>query len=430
MKWKELYKEKCVTAEEAVSHIKSGDRVVVGHAAGSPELLLKTMVDNKKAYRDVEIVHMVAMGESLYCLPENKPYFIHNSLFAGASTRRAINEGRAMFTAAHNSDIPRLFKDRILPADVTLCMLSMPDAHGYCSFGVSVDYTKPAAESSRLVIAEITPHMPRTLGDSFIHISKVDYIVECDTAPIIMYPPEITSTDRAIGEHCASLIKDGDCLQLGIGALPDSVLGFLKDKKDLGIHTEMFSDGVVDLVEAGVITCERKNFHSNQLVATFLMGTEKLYRFVDDNPAVALFPVDYTNIPEIIARNDNVVSINSALQVDFTGQVASDTIGYMQYSGTGGQADFVRGASLSKGGRSILAFHSTAAGGSISRIVSHLGEGACVCTNRADVHYIVTEYGIANLRGKSVHERAKALISIAHPDFRDQLKREFRKYYR
>ena len=245
-----------------------------------------------------------------------------------------------------------------------------------------------------------------------------------------MHPPVITPTDRAIGGYCAELINDGDCLQLGIGALPDSVLCFLKDKKDLGIHTEMFSDGVVDLVEDGVITCARKNLHPGRLVATFFMGTEKLYRFVNDNPAVAVFPVDYTNLPEIISENDNMVSINSALQVDFTGQVASDTIGYRQYSGIGGQADFVRGASGSKGGRSILAFHSTAVGGTVSRIVAHLDEGACVCTNRADVHYIVTEYGIANLRGKSVHERANALIAIAHPDFRDELRWKFSKYYR
>lgn len=429
MDWELVYKEKLTTAEEAVKHIKSGDRVVAGHAAGSPELLLDEMVKNKEAYRDVEIAHQVAMGKTDYCLPECKPYFTHRSMFVGAGSRQAVKEGRAFYTPVNNSDLPRLFTKRILPVDVTLCMLSMPDEHGYCSFGVSVDFTKPAAESSKMVIAEVTPNMPRVLGDSFIHISKIDHIVECNTAPIILQPNKITEVDEAIGGYCAELINDGDCLQLGIGAIPDSVLHFLKDKKDLGIHTEMFSDGVVDLVEEGIINCSRKNYHPGKIVCTFLMGTEKLYKFVDNNPFIQAFPLDYVNAPKVIARNDNVVSINSALQVDFTGQVASDTIGYMQYSGAGGQADFVRGASDSKNGRSILAFRSTAAGGKLSRIVPHLDEGSCVVTNRMDVHYIVTEYGIANLRGKSVIERAKALINIAHPDFRAELRKEFNKLY-
>jgi 4-hydroxybutyrate CoA-transferase len=427
MSWEVLYKRKLVTAEEAVSHIKSGDRVVAGHAAGSPELLLAALVKNKEAYRDVEIVHQVAMGQSLYCLPEYQPHFIHNSLFAGATSRQAINEGRALFTPVNNSDLPRLFQDGILPVDVTLCMLSCPDEHGYCSFGVSVDYTKPAAESAKIVIAEVTPHMPRTLGGCFIHISEIDYIVECHTSPLILKPPTITPVDEAIGGHCAELIRDGDCLQLGIGAVPDSVLGFLKEKRDLGIHTEMFSDGVVDLVEAGVINGARKNCHHRKMVSAFFMGTRKLYEFINNNPEVEAFPMDYTNCPEVIAKNDNMVSINSSLQVDLTGQVASDTIGYRQYSGIGGQADFVRGATRSKGGRSILAFHSTAKNGTVSRIAPHLDEGACVCVSRADVHYIVTEYGIADMRGKSVQERAKALIAIAHPDFREDLRREFQK---
>ena len=429
MHWKDQYKSKLTTPEEAVTHIKSGDRVVVGHASGSPELLLKALVDNKEAYRDVEIVHMVAMGASEYCLPENSAHFVHNSLFAGATTRTAINEGRAGFTACHFSQIPRLFRDGILPVDVTMCMVSPPDEHGYCSYGISVDYTKPAAESSKLVIAEVTPHMPRTLGDSFVHVSEIDYMVECESKPVILRPPKITPLDESIGGYCAELVRDGDCLQLGIGGVPDSMLGFLKEKKDLGIHTEMFSDGVVDLVEAGVINCARKNFHPGKMVATFFMGTEKLYNFVHNNPMVEMYTVDYTNNPAVIAQNDNVVSINSSLQVDLVGQAASDTIGYKQFSGTGGQADFIRGASWSKGGRSILAFHSTAAGGKISRIVPHLDEGASVTTTRTDVHYIVTEYGIADLWGKTVPERAKALINIAHPDFREDLKREFVKIY-
>ena len=429
MNWQDIYHSKKMSAEEAVRRISSGDRVVIGHACGSPETLLDAMVKNKEQYLDVELVHMVAMGPSRYCLLENSPHFVHNSLFAGASTREAINGGWGIFTPCHFSRIASMFKRGILPVDVTLCMLSPPDEHGYCSFGVSVDYTKPAAECSRLVIAEVTPHMPRTLGNSFIHVKDIDCIVETDTSPVILPNPKITPTDEAIGGHCAELIRDGDCLQLGIGAVPDSILGFLRDKKDLGIHTEMFSDGVVDLVEAGNINCERKNLHKGKMVATFFMGTEKLYNFVHNNPMVEMFSVDYTNDPRIVARNDNLVSINSALQVDFTGQVVSDTIGYRQYSGTGGQVDFVLGAGWSNGGRSILAFHSTAAKGKISRIAPHIDEGAAVTTLRSDVHYIVTEYGVADLRGKSVSQRAKALIGIAHPDFRDDLRRAFENIY-
>ena len=427
--WRDIYKSRVVSANEAVSHIKSGNRVVVAHASGSPEILLRALVENKDAYKNVEIVHMVSMGASEYCLPEMEKHFVHNSLFAGATTRKAIHDGRAFFTVSHFSQIPRLFTEKILPVDVTLCMVSLPDEHGFCSFGVSVDYTKPAAESSKLVIAEVTPNMPRTLGDAFIHVSGLDCIVETESSPIILQPPKISGIDEKIGGYCAELIKDGDCLQLGIGAVPDSILGFLKQKKDLGIHTEMFSDGVVDLVEAGVITCTKKNFHPGKMVATFFMGTEKLYKFVHNNPMVQMFSVDYTNNPAIIAQNNNMVSVNSTLQVDLTGQGASESIGYKQFSGTGGQADFIRGAAWSKGGRSILAFHSTASGDKISRIVPHLDEGAVVTTTRSDIHYAVTEYGIADLRGKSVPERAKALITIAHPDFRGELKKEFQRIY-
>jgi 4-hydroxybutyrate CoA-transferase len=425
MDWKNVYNEKLTTAAEAVRRIKSGDRVVVGHASGSPEVLLRAMMDNRDAYSGVEIVHMVAMGPSEYCRPENGDHFIHNSLFAGTSSRESINQGRAVFTPCHFSQIPRLFAEKILPVDVTLCMLSAPDEHGFCSYGISVDYTKPAAENSKLVIAEVSPHMPRTLGNSFIHISKIDCIVETDSKPIVLSPPKITANDEKIGKFCAELIRDGDCLQLGIGAVPDAVLCFLKHKKDLGIHTEMFSDGVVDLVNSGVITCARKNFHPGKMVATFFMGSEKLYHFVNNNPMVEMYPVDYTNNPAVVARNDNMVSINSALQVDLLGQAVSDTIGYRQFSGSGGQGDFVRGAAWSRGGRSILAFHSTASGGKISKIVPLIDEGAAVTTPRTDVHFIVTEYGIAELYGRTVKQRAEALIAIAHPDFREELSKRF-----
>ncbi|MRR17519.1 MAG: acetyl-CoA hydrolase/transferase family protein [Deltaproteobacteria bacterium] len=430
MKWQEHYRQKLTTAGDAVKHIKSGDRVVVGHACGSPETLIKAMIANKEAYRNVEIVHMVAMGPSEYCLPENKPFFTHNSFFAGAATRKAIHEDRADFTPCHFSQIPRIFKQNILPVDVVLCMLSMPDEHGFCSFGISVDYTKPAAESAKLVIAEVSPHMPRTMGHSFIHISKIDHVVECNARPIVIPPSAISPEDETIGHYCADLIDDGDCLQLGIGALPDAVLACLKEKKHLGIHTEMFSDGVVDLVNESVIDCAGKNFHPGKMVATFFMGTEKLYKFVHNNPMVEMFSVDFTNNPSIIAQNDNMVSINSALEVDLTGQVVADTIGFKQYSGAGGQPDFVRGTAWSRGGRSIIALHATADKGTISRIRPLITEGAAVTTDRMDVRYVVTEYGVADLLGKTIGERAKALIGIAHPDFRADLKKEFdRKYY-
>jgi 4-hydroxybutyrate CoA-transferase len=430
MDWKNIYKEKFVTAAEAVGRIKSGNRVVVGHASGSPEVLLKAMIDNRNAYRNVEIVHMVAMGPSEYCRAENADHFIHNSLFAGATSRESINEGRAVFTPCHFSQVPRLFAEKFLPVDVALCMLSTPDEHGFCSYGISVDYTKPAAESAGMIIAELSPHMPRTLGNSFIHISKIDCVVETDSRPIVLPPPKITANDEKIGQFCAELIRDGDCLQLGIGGVPDAVLCFLKQKKDLGIHTEMFSDGVVDLVNSGVITCARKNFHPGKMVATFFMGSEKLYRFVNNNPMVEMYPVDYTNNPAVIARNDNMVSINSALQVDLLGQAVSDTIGPRQFSGSGGQGDFVRGAAWSRGGRSILAFHSTASGGKISKIVPQIDAGATVTTPRTDVHFIITEYGIAELYGKTVSQRAKALIAIAHPDFREGLSKYFHERYK
>jgi 4-hydroxybutyrate CoA-transferase len=429
MRWQDIYKQRLTTAEEAVKNIKSGDRVVVGHACGSPETLIKAMVANREAYRNVEIVHMVSMGRSEYCLPENRTHFVHNSFFAGQTTRGAINERRALFTPCHFSLIPSLFTQNTLPVDVTLCMLSMPDEHGFCSFGISVDYTKPAAENAKLVIAELSPHMPRTLGNSFIHVSKIDFMVVTQNKPIILPSAEITSVDETIGHYCAELIKDGDCLQLGIGALPDAVLRSLKHKKGLGIHTEMFSDGVVDLVNESVIDCSRKNFHSGKMVATFFMGTERLYEFVHNNSMVEMFSVDYTNNPAIIAQNDNMVSINSALEIDLAGQVVADTIGYRQYSGAGGQSDFVRGAAWSNGGRSIIALHSTAGGGKISRIRPHIAEGAAVVTDRTDVHFVVTEYGVASLRGKSVLDRATVLIEIAHPDFRNELKKEFHRLY-
>lgn len=440
MQWRDTYKEKLTTADRAVQAIKSGDRVVVGHAYGQPQHLVQAMTDNKNAYDNVEIVHMVSLSPAPYCSRDMQKHFTHNSFFVGVNSREAVNGGRAKYTPCYFSEIPRLFQDGILPVDVTLCQLSPPDDDGYCSFGISVDYTKPAAESSGTVIAQINDRMPRTLGDACIHVSRIDHVVEYNE-PLLELGREKTGTsvietqqyinkitaEMDIGRHCAELIEDGACLQLGIGAIPDAVLPFLAEKKDLGIHTEMFSDGVVDLVKKGVINGARKKLHPGKLVASFLMGTTKLYEFVHENPMVEMYPVDYTNDPYIIGQNDKVVSINSCLQVDLLGQVASDTIGAVQFSGVGGQVDFIRGAARSKGGRSILAFPSTAGGGKVSRIVPRLDPGAVVTTSRCDVHYIVTEHGIADLRGKSVKERANQLIAIAHPDFREELSRELSK---
>lgn len=430
MSWQELYKQKCVTAEQAVAQIKSGDRVVVGHACGEPSTLIGAMVKNADAYRDVEIIHMVAMGTGEYCLPEYAKNFRHNSLFVGASTRDAVAKGRGDFTPVVFSQIPDLFRENLHP-NVALLKLSTPDEHGYCSFGVSVDYTKPAAEIADIRIAQVDPNMPRTLGDCFIHISELDCIVETEEPVIELARPKIGDVERAIGKHCASLVRDGDCLQLGIGAIPDAMLLFLKDKKDLGIHSEMFSDGVVELVEAGVITNRRKTLHKGQSVVTFLMGTRRLYDYVDNNPSVAMYPVDYVNNPVVIAQNDNLISINSCIQVDLMGQVVSDTIGQRQFSGPGGQIDFVRGANLSRGGKSIMAMPSSLnkKGTLVSKIVPFIDEGAAVTTSRCDVDYVVTEYGTAKLKGKTLRERAKALIEIADPDFREELTAEFHRRF-
>lgn len=429
MEWKTLYNSKVKTAEEAVKFIKSGDRVVLQHAVGEPLYLVDKMVENYKNYENVEIVQLVAMGKGDYAKEEMQGHFKVNSLFLGGPTRECINSGRGDFTPSFFYQIPELFKTK-LPVDVALINVSLPDENGYCSFGVSGDYTKPATEAAKLVIAQVNKYMPRTLGDCFIHISDIDIIVEKDEPIPELAPPKIGDVEKAIGEFCASLINDGDTLQLGIGAIPDAVLLFLKDKKDLGIHSEMISDGVVELVEAGVITCKKKNINKGKLSVAFLMGTKRLYDFVDNNPMVSLQTVDYINDPRVIGQNDNLISINAALQVDLMGQVCSEAMGLKQFSGIGGQVDFVRGAAFSKGGKSILAFPSTAKKGTVSKIVPFLTEGACVTTSRTDVDYVITEFGIAELKGRTLRERARNLINIAHPNFREELKAEFEKRFK
>jgi 4-hydroxybutyrate CoA-transferase len=412
-----------MSAEMALKQVKNGDRVVVGHACGEPPTLVDALVARAPELKDVEIVHMVAMGPAKYAQPGMEGSFRHNSLFVGAATRKAVSEGRALHTPCFFSEIPRLFRERILPVDVTLMEVSPPDDEGFCSYGVSVDYMVASANSDRVTIAQVNRFMPWTVGEK-IHLDEIDCIVEKDEPIIELKPSVIGDTERAIGENVSKLIEDGSTLQLGIGGLSDALLLFLKNKKDLGIHTEMFSDGVVELAKAGVVTNRKKTIHTGKFVACFLMGTRKLYDFVDHNDDVLMRPVDYTNDPCIIGQHEKMVSINSALQVDMMGQVNAEMIGRNQFSGIGGQVDFVRGCSRSKGGKSIIAIPSTAARGKVSRIVVRLDEGSAVTTSRNDVHLIVTEYGVADLRGKCIRDRARALIGIAHPEFRDSLAKQ------
>ena len=423
--FKEIYRDKFVTAEQALQSVKSGNRVVLGHACGEPSVLVDALVARAEELRDVEIVHMVAMGQAKYTRPEMEKSFRHNALFVGGSTRKAVEEKRADYTPCFFSEIPRLFTNKILPVDVALIQVAPPDDEGFCSFGLSVDYTSSAAESAGIVIAQINRNFPRTAGTK-IHLSEIDFLVEKDEPVLELKPPVIGEIEKMIGENVARLVPDGATLQLGIGAIPDAVLLFLTHKKDLGIHSEMFSDGVVVLAEAGVITNRKKTLNPGKFTASFLMGTRKLYDFIDNNPDVDMQPIAYVNDPCIIGQHENMVSINSALQVDLMGQVNAEMIGSKQYSGIGGQVDFVRGASRSTNGKSIIAMPSTAAGGKLSRIACELDRGAAVSTSRNDVHYIATEYGVADLRGKSLAQRARALIAIAHPDFREALLAEAR----
>ncbi|MBP2652735.1 MAG: Butanoate coenzyme A-transferase [Firmicutes bacterium] len=418
--WRNHYRDRLVSAEQALSSVKSGDRVVIGHACGEPSALVEALVARAPELSDVEIVHMVAMGPAKYTQPGMEKSFRHNAFFVGASTRKAVEEKRGDYTPCFFSEVPRLFKNKVLPVDVVLLQVTPPDKDGFCSYGVSVDYTMSAAQEARIVIAQMNSFLPRT-GGAKIALDEFSYIVENDEPLIELKPPQVGEVEKKIGENVASLIPDGATMQLGIGAIPDAVLLFLKEKRDLGIHSEMFSDGVVFLAEAGVITNRKKTINPGKFTATFLMGTRKLYDFVDNNPDVELYPVDYVNDPYIIGQHEKMMSINSALQVDLMGQVNAEMIGIKQFSGIGGQVDFVRGASRSCGGKSIIALPSTAAGGKISRIACELDLGSAVSTSRNDIHYVVTEYGIAELRGKSLRERARALIAVSHPEFREIL---------
>jgi 4-hydroxybutyrate CoA-transferase len=418
----EAFRHKLTTTDDALKAVRSGQRVYVGGGCGEPVVLAQGLVRRAPELRDVEIIHVLTAGHAAYAAPELEGSFRVNSLFIAPNVRGAVQAGQADFTPVLLSEIPRLFREGYLPVDVALISVSPPDPRGYCSYGVEVGVTKPAAESARVVIAEINPQMPRVWGNSFIHLSQIDYCVPVDY-PLPELPQSVPGPlYTQIGGYIADLIEDGSTLQMGIGAIPDAVLSLLDDKRDLGVHSEMFSDGIIDLVERGVITGARKSFLPGKIVAGFMLGTQRLFQFVYDNPIIEMRPVDFTNDPFNISRNDHMVAVNSALQVDLTGQVCADSIGCKLYSGVGGQADFMRGAARSRGGKPIIALPSTALGGKVSRIVPVLELGAGVTTSRNDVHYVITEYGIAHLYGKSVRRRAEELISIAHPDFRAELR--------
>lgn len=427
--WERIYQSKATSATEAIRSISNGDNVYLSSNCSVPQKLLAALVDRARAddIRDVTIHQLLTIGSADYVAPEMAGKIRANALFIGPNIRRAVQQGRADFTPVFLSETPKLFKEKIIPLDVALVHVSPPDEHGFCSFGVEVGLTKPAAESARIIIAEVNERMPRTLGNSFIHVSKLTHIIPVDY-PLIELPQGAPGDlEKAIGAHIAEMIPDGATLQLGIGAIPDGVLHYLQDKRDLGIHSELFSDGVVDLVERGVVTNERKTLHPGKIIAGMLLGTRRLYEFSDDNAMVELHPQDYVNDPFIIAQNENMIAINSAIEVDLTGQVCADSIGPKLYSGVGGQVDFVRGAARSKGGKPVIALPSTAKKGTISRITPMLKPGAGVVTTRNDVHYVVTEFGVADLYGKTIRQRVEALIGVAHPDFRADLRKQARK---
>lgn len=434
MDWKKIYEDRKCTAEEAVQSIKSGDRVLFAHCVAEPPVLVDAMVANAEAYENVTVSHMVTLGKGEYSKPEMKEHFTFEGWFTSPSTRGSLEQGHGQFVPVFFHEVPSLIRKDIFHVDVFMVMVSPPDHNGFCCVGVSSDYTMQAIKSAKIVLAEVNDQVPVVYGQTFVHVSEIDKFVETSHPLPEIGLPKIGETEAAIGKHCASLIEDGSTLQLGIGAIPDAVLSQLKDKKHLGIHSEMISDGVVDLYEAGVIDCSQKSIDNGKMTITFLMGTKRLYDFAANNPIVELKPVDYVNHPSVVAQCSKMVCINACLQVDFMGQIVSDSIGTKQFSGVGGQVDFVRGASMSLDGKgkAIIAMPSVAKkkdGSMISKIVPFIDHGAAVTTSRNDADYIVTEYGIAEMKGKPLQDRARALINIAHPDFRDELKEEFQKRF-
>lgn len=423
-----IYKSRVVSAEEAVTKIQSGMRVFLTGNCSTPQKVLEALVNYAPKLKNVEICQALTVGPADYVDPAMEGHLRVNTMFISANIRKAVQEGRADFTPVLLSEFPLLFKNKILPVDVALVHVSPPDEHGFCSFGIETGLTKSPAESAKIIIAEVNQQMPRTLGDSFIHISRLNYIVPVDypLSEMLMSSEGDDEITVKIASFISDLIPDGATMQMGIGAIPDAVLKFLFDKKDLGIHTELFSDGVIDLVEAGVLTNARKTLHPGKILAGFIIGSRRLYKWVDDNPLIELHPTEYVNDPFVIAQNERQVAINSAIEVDLTGQVCADSIGPKLYSGVGGQLDFIYGASRSKGGVPIIALPSTATlrdGTVVTRIVPMLKQGAGVVTTRNHVRYVVTEYGVASLYGKSIRQRAQELINVAHPNFRDELRK-------
>ncbi len=419
--WSKYYKERLLEPRKALEHIRRGSRVFLGSGCGEPALLINTLMDLSLELADTEIMHFLTVGDAPYTERRFSRAFRHNAFFIGPNTREAIWKGNADYTPVFLSDIPKLFRTGRIHIDTALITVSPPDRHGYTSLGISVDLTKTAAECADYVVAEVNPNMPRTLGDSFLHVSQIDAFVE-SSHPVQEFrfddPGDIANE---IGRYVTNLVEDESTIQIGYGSIPNAVLSYLKDKKDLGVHTETFTDSLIDLIKSGTITCRKKSIHVGKVVASFCMGTRKLYRFIHNNPMFEFHPVEYVNNPYVIAKNRKMVSINSALSVDLTGQVCADSVGHLLYSGIGGQMDFVRGAALSERGKSIVVIPSTADGGRKSRILPYLEQGSGVVLTRGDVHYVVTEYGIAYLHGKSIRERAMALINIAHPSFRTSL---------
>ena len=419
--WREKYSDRVGELAEAMQLIQPGNNIFIGTGCAQPQHLVNGLVEHCDHVYDAKIIHLLTMGSAPYVDEEFKERFKMNSLFVADNVRHALDQGIGDYTPIFLSDIPREFESGRIPLDVALISVSPPDSNGLCSFGVSVDIVKSATANSKYVIAQVNDNMPRTLGDSFIHVGGIDMLVPHDEEVIEVPPNETDETLRKIGQNVARLIEDGSTIECGIGRIPQALAEFLTDKTDLGVHTEMFSDWIIDLIECGAITCSKKSINRDKVIASFCMGTQKLYDYVDNNPFFEFHPTEYVNDPFVISKNDKMVGINVGLEVDLTGQVCSDSLGYRFYSGIGGQVDFIRGAARSREGKAIIALPSTAQDGEVSRIVPSLTEGAGVVTTRGDVHYVVTEFGIAYLHGKSIRERVLALINVAHPKFRNDL---------
>ena len=425
MSWREIYNSRLVTAEQAIKNIKDGDRVVMSFGCSEPRGIVRAMCENYKDFHDVQVSVMILLGETPWVKPEYKGHFSLNCFFAGSTNRAAISCGDADYTTCYFYEIPYVLREVVKPR-VTVMSVSPPDENGFVSLGTNVDYIDSTLDYCEIKIAQVNKYMPHSHGEALKHVSDFDCFVEIDE-PLPEVPTvPITDVERQIGKNCAALINDGDCIQLGIGGIPNAICEELKDKKNLGLHSEMVGDGVVDLIKAGIINNSKKtNHHRGKSLLGFAFGTKKLFDFMNNNPGIEMHPIEYVNYPPVIAENDNMVSVNSCLQVDLQGQVVADTIGLTQFSGVGGQVDFVRGATMSKGGRSIIAMPSTAKNNTVSRIVPTITENSAITTSRNDVNYIVTEFGVAQLKGRTLKERARALIQIAHPDFREELCKVF-----